>query len=297
MENHTARLSIPAFTFATKNYCLLTKPGIIVGNAITTAGGFALASKGGFNVLLFLVTLLGICLVIASGCVFNNYIDRFADQKMHRTRHRALAAGTISTQRALMFAIGLGLVGTLVLITYANLLTVSIALFGFLVYVILYSLSKYHSIHGTLVGSVAGAVPPVAGYCAMSNRLDMGAWILFFIIVMWQMPHFYAIAMYRIEEYKKAGIPVLPLIKGIRATKIQMVFYIVGFIAIALALVVCNYVGLIYLITVSLLGLTWLALGLKGFYCAHDKVWARQMFVVSLVVVMGLCAAIPFSMA
>ena len=294
MESQSTRLSIPAFTFATKTYCLLTKPGIIFGNAVTTAGGFALASKGHFNVLLFLATLIGISLA-ASARVFTLTIDRFADQKMSRTKNRPLATGAVSVQKALVFAVCLVSLGTFIVAMFANLLTVGIAFFGFLVYVLLYSLSKYHSIHGTLVGSVAGAVPPVAGYCAVSNCLDTGAWIFFMIIVLWQMPHFYAIAMYRIEDYKRASIPVLPLVKGARATKIQMALYIIGFIAVALSLVSFHYVGYAYLIVTSLLGLAWFILALKGFNCANDKVWARKMFIVSLVVVMGICIVIPFS--
>jgi protoheme IX farnesyltransferase len=283
------------FTFATKSYCLLTKPGIMIGNVITTAGGFALASRGRIDVWLFLATLLGICLVIASGCVFNNYIDRDADQKMERTKNRALAKGVISTHSAIVFAIVLGVLGTLCLAFFTNLLATAIALVGFLVYVVLYSFSKYYSIHGTLVGSVAGAIPPVVGYTAVSNRLDLGAFILFAIIVVWQMPHFYAIAIYRLKEYTAAAIPVVPIKKGMKATKIQMLLYIIAFIAVSLMLVVFGYVGALYLLTALVLGLAWLGLCIQGFYAKNDRLWARKMFIFSLVVIMGISIAIPFS--
>ncbi|NGX38156.1 MAG: Protoheme IX farnesyltransferase [Chlamydiae bacterium] len=289
------KLSIPAFTFATKTYCLLMKPGIIFGNVITTAGGFALASKGHFNIWLFFITLMGISLVIASACVFNNYIDRDHDKKMNRTKNRALALGIISSQRAILFAIALVAAGVYLLAFFANLLTVMIALFGFFVYVFLYSFSKYRSVHGTLIGSVAGAVPPVVGYCAVSNQLDLGAIIFFVMLAMWQMPHFFAIAIYRIEDYTAASIPILPIKKGVPKAKIHMLLYICAFMAISSLLTIFGYTGYAYLAAVALLGIAWLWLCIRGFKCENDQVWARKMFALSLVVVMGLCIMIPFS--
>lgn len=290
------KLSIPSFSFATKTYCLLTKPGIIMGNAITTAAGFALASKGHFDIWLFLVALVGVSLVIASACVFNNYIDREADRKMKRTKNRALAKGLISTQGALLFAILLGVSGTLLLALLTNLLTMAIALFGFFVYVVLYSFSKYYSIHGTLIGSIAGALPPVIGYCAVKNSFDMGALILFAMIVVWQMPHFFAIAMYRLDDYVAASIPIVPTKRGSYVTKVQMLLYIIAFMGVSSLLVVFHYVGYAYLVITALLGSAWLIPCIKGFKCDNDKLWARKMFSISLVVIVGLCIAIPFTM-
>ena len=168
-------LSKPAFTSQAKPYFSLIKPGILFGNVITAFAGFALASKGHIDCGLLLIMLAGLSLVIASGCTFNNYIDRYADQKMRRTQNRPLAKGIIPTQNAILFAIFLGLSGALLLAFFVNLITAVVALIGFTVYVFFYSFSKYHSSHGTLIGSIAGAVPPVAGYCAVSNRLDIGA--------------------------------------------------------------------------------------------------------------------------
>lgn len=291
------KLSIPAFTFATKRYCLLTKPGILMGNAITTIAGFILASKGNFNFWLFLGTLIGLSLIIASGCVFNNYIDRIADAKMRRTKHRPLVQNTITPRQAIGFALLLGVLGIGVLALFSHFLALVIALFGFFVYVILYSFSKYHSIHGTLVGSVAGAVPPVVGYCAVSNQLDAGAWILFAMIALWQMPHFFAIAIFRLEDYAAASIPVLPLKKGVLTTKIQMLLYILAFIGVSCMLFAFDYVKYGYLFVTVLLGLSWAWLSIQGFKSKNDKLWARKMFIFSLVVIMGLCFAIPFSLS
>jgi protoheme IX farnesyltransferase len=283
------------FISATRTLGLLTKPGIVMGNAITTAGGFALASKGGFDFLLFLIVMVGLSLIIASACVFNNVIDRVADAKMERTKNRPLVTGLIAVQTALVFAVALLFAGTAFLAVFTNLLAVFTALFGFFVYVLLYSFTKYQTIYGTLIGSIAGAVPPVIGYCAVSNQLDAGAWILFAMMTVWQMPHFFAIAIYRMDDYAAASIPVLPLIKGLRATKIQMLLYIAAFIGCSCLLVLFSYVGFAYLIIASALGLGWLSLCFKGFSCENDSVWARKMFVFSLIVVMGICITIPFS--
>jgi protoheme IX farnesyltransferase len=138
---------------------MLTKPGIILGNIITTASGFALASKGNIDISLFFFTLIGLGLVIASAGVFNNYIDRHMDARMERTKNRAFPQGLVSTPLALLFGGILGLLGLFIL-SYTNLLTVCVALFGFFIYLVLYAFMKYRSFYGTLVGSLAGAVPP-----------------------------------------------------------------------------------------------------------------------------------------
>ncbi len=286
--------STPILSFATRSYYLLTKPGIIMGNLVTTAGGFALACRSHFDILLFLATMLGLGFVIASACVFNNAIDREHDQKMARTKNRPLATGLISVKNAITFAVILGILGAITLGYLTTIAAAATAVFGFVVYVLLYSFAKYHSIHGTLIGSIAGAVPPVVGYCAVTGNFDLGAIIFFGIIALWQMPHFYAIAIYRMDDYIKASIPVLPVIKGVRVTKIQMLIYVVAFIIASCMLTVTGYTGLIYLGVVILCGIAWLALSIQGFKAENDKKWARKMFILSLIIIMALCISIPF---
>lgn len=271
-----------------RTYYTLTKPGIIYGNAITAAAGFLLASAGHIDYWLLLATLLGMSLVIASGCVFNNYTDRELDAKMARTKKRALASGLVSGRSAIIYATVLGLAGFVVLALYTNRLTVGIGLVGLFVYVVLYGASKRRSIHGTLVGSIAGATPPVAGYCAVTDRFDSGALILFLILVFWQMAHFYAIATYRLNDYQAAGIPVLPVKKGILVTKVQILIYMVAFVVAALMLTVFGYTGYSYLVAIAILGLAWLWLGVQGLTVRDSKLWARQIFLSSLVVIISL---------
>lgn len=276
-----------------KTYYMLTKPGIILGNIITMASGFALASKGHLDFFLFFITLVGLGFIIASAGVFNNYIDRKMDAKMERTKNRALPRGLISPQKALIFASILGIIGLGVL-SYTNLLTVCVALFGFFVYLVLYAFIKYRSFYGTLIGSIAGAVPPVVGYCAVSNNFDTAAGLLFMIVVLWQMPHFFSIAIYRIDDYAAASIPVLPIEKGMYTTKVHMLLYIIIFMITTLLLTMAGYTGYLYAFIALLVSLSWMGLCIHGFTVTNDKRWARKMFVCSLVVIMGLCIAIPF---
>ena len=285
-----ARISVTA-----SPYLMLTKPGIIMGNAITTVGGFLLASKGHFQPYLFLATLIGLSCIIGSACVFNNYIDREIDQKMARTKHRALASGLISGKNAIIFGIALFVLGISVLFFFTNGLALGVALFGFFVYVILYTLSKTRSKYSTLIGSFAGAAPPVVGYCSASRHFDTGALVFFSLLALWQLPHFLAIAIYRIEDYRAASIPVLPIEKGMKTTKVHMLLYIVAFMVVASMLTIYRYTGMLFLGTTLTLGTAWLLLGLKGLNAADDKLWARQMFFFSLIVIMGVSLIIPFS--
>lgn len=277
-----------------KDYYELTKSGLVFGNIITVIAGFALGSGGHINVLLLLAAIAGIMLVMASGCVFNNYIDRDIDALMPRTKGRALVVGRISGRAALTFGTVLGILGFSVLILHTNVLTTEVAAFGFFFYVFMYSMwAKRRSIFGALVGSVSGAVPPVVGYAAASDRLDVAAVLLFCILVVWQMPHFFAIAIRRAEEYRGAGIPVMPVRKGVRATKIQMLLYIIEFIVIAPLLTILGYLGYPYFIVAVVLGLAWLALCIKGLRInetdtAANAAWARKMFFFSLFVMVTL---------
>jgi protoheme IX farnesyltransferase len=274
------------------NYYKLTKPGIIYGNAITTIAGFFLASQGRVDFKLLLAALLGISLVIASGCVFNNYIDRHIDALMERTKNRALVTGAVSNRSAIIFGTILGIIGFSTLYLRTNTLTAFVAFIGFFFYVVLYGWTKRISTLGTLVGAVSGAMPLVVGYTAVANRFDAGAVILFLILFFWQMPHFYAIAIYRLEEYKAASIPVLPLKQGIRATKIHMLIYIAAFIFASASLTYYRYTGYLYLVVAMALGLAWLWKAIGGFKAVDNNKWARKIFKFSLIVLTSLCVII-----
>ncbi|WP_445496565.1 heme o synthase [Photorhabdus sp. SF281] len=272
-----------------KQYLQVTKPGIIFGNLISVIGGFLLASKGVIDYPLFLSTLLGVSLVVASGCVFNNYIDRDIDRIMERTKNRVLVKGLIDPKISLIYASILGIAGMVLLYVAANALAMQLAIIGFVVYVGVYSLyMKRKSVYGTLIGSLSGAAPPVIGYCAVTGQFDMGALILLLIFSLWQMPHSYAIAIFRFKDYQAANIPVLPVIKGISVAKNHIILYILAFMIATLMLTISGYAGYKYLIVAAAVSIWWLGMALSGYKTANDRVWARKLFVFSIVAITSL---------
>jgi protoheme IX farnesyltransferase len=272
-----------------KQYLLVTKPGIIFGNLVSVIGGFFLASKGSLDLPLFLATITGVSLVIASGCAFNNYIDQDIDRIMERTKNRVLVQGLISPKVTLVYATLLGLVGVALLDIVANRLAALLAVMGFVVYVGLYSLwLKRKSVYGTLIGSLSGAAPPVIGYCAVSNQFDMAALILLLIFSLWQMPHSYAIAIFRFKDYQSASIPVLPVKYGISVTKNHIFRYILAFAVATLMLTLSGYAGYSYFVVAALISVGWLAMAQAGFKTTNDQVWAKKLFMFSIIAITTL---------
>lgn len=271
-----------------KQYYQLTKPGVLYGNALTTVAGFLLASRGNVNFTLFLAAVAGSTLVIASACVINNYLDQDIDSKMERTKLRPLITGEISERSAVIFGIIIGLAGIAILISWTNLLVSLIGFIGFITYVFLYgAMSKRRSIHGTLVGSVSGAVPILAGYVAAAGRFDLGAWLVFLILFFWQLPEFYSIAIYRRNEYKAAGVPVITVVKSISYVKYQILFYVAAFSATVVALAIFGYAGVTYTGIMAALCLYWIWLSVKGLKTTNNNRWARKMFRLSLLVLLA----------
>lgn len=275
-----------------REYYKLTKPGIIRGNLLAATAGFLLAAQGDIEWWLLLATLAGTALVIGSACVFNNYLDRTIDQKMARTKKRALVTGVISAPRAILFGAVLGVLGFGVLTMFTNSLTVLLGLIAFVFYVVVYGIGKRKTVHGTLIGTIPGALPPVAGYTAVTNELDGAAALLFLAMVFWQMPHFYAIGIYRQKDYAAAGLPILPVKEGFSITRLQMLLYIVGYICTTLLFVVTGYAGYVYATIMLLIGLGWLRLARGGFEATDSVKWAKQMFGYSLLVLLTFCVTI-----
>ncbi len=279
-----------------KDYYELMKPGLVYGNLVPMVAGFALGSQWRFDFALLGSAAIGLALVMASGCVFNNYFDRDLDARMERTKARALVMGRISGWPALAYGAALGLAGFAVLGVFTNPAAFTAAGAGFFFYIFVYTLwLKRRTAHAALVGSIAGAAPPVVGYAAAAHRIDAAALVLFFMLALWQMPHFYAIGIRRLNEYAAAGIPILPVKRGIRFTKISMFVYIAAFTGTASLLVVFGYMDVVYLAVVLAFGMAWLAACLSGFRTAgpaDDAAWARAMFFLSLAVMIAVSIAI-----
>lgn len=273
-----------------KDFYKLAKPGIIYGNVLTTVAAFIFATRGGFygleEVQLFFATVVGISLVIGSACVFNNYRDKDIDKKMSRTKNRALVTGVISVRTALIYATILGLAGFGLLFAYVNVLTAILALFGFVMYVVVYGYAKRVTEWGALIGTIPGAVPIVVGYTAVTNQFDLVALTLFLILVFWQMPHFYAIAIRRHDEYKEAGIPVFPAKKGVHTTKLHMLFFTIMYATATVVLAIFAELGYTYLTVVAVSGFIWIGLCLQGFKTSDSEKWAKRFFLSSLVMLL-----------
>lgn len=270
-----------------KLYYSLTKPGVTYGNAITAVAGFLFAAGTEIEVVRFLGLTVGITLVIASACVINNFLDQDIDALMERTKTRALVEGKVPGRAAVVFSILLGIIGVGLLYAFTNTLTAWIAIFGWVAYVVLYGmLAKRLSIHGTLVGSISGAVPILAGYTAVTGRVDLGGILLFTVLFLWQMPEFYSIAVYRRAEYAKAKVPVMSVVKGIKNTKMQILVYTIFFVVATLLLSFYGYTGYVYTIVMVLLGIRWIWIGVEGQRTTDDNAWAKRMFKFSLVVLL-----------
>ena len=278
-----------SITETLKNYWLVTKPQIILGNMITAAGGYFLASGEPVNIKLFISVMIGISLVIASGCVFNNIIDRDIDRNMSRTRERVMARKAIPPLHAVLYASVLGISGVALLFKVPDRICGTLVIFGFSVYVVFYSIILKRRSHlAAYVGSIAGAIPPVAGYCAVTGKFDLGAWILFFIFILWQIPHCYASAILRFEDYRAIGIPVAPVSLGVRTTKRHIVFFIVVFLGASLMLTLSGFTGYSYLWISAVLGTVWLCIAWTGFNVSDDRRWARSLFDFSFICIVAM---------
>lgn len=273
-------------TIMFKAYYHLTKPGIIYGNMLTALAGFLLGAQGDVHIGRLCAVIVGTSLVIGAACVFNNYIDRDIDARMARTKKRGTVTGAISPRQALIYASVLGVVGFTLLTIYTNTLTVIIGGIGFIDYVLIYTQAKRRTVHATLIGTVCGATPIAAGYTAATNTLDTTAMLLFLVMVLWQLPHFYAISIFRKSEYAAANVPVAAIIWGIARTKRFVVLTICLFILASTALTLTGGTGYVFLGSMLLISGRWLMLALhKG---SDDTKWARRLFLFSLIVVLGL---------
>lgn len=271
-------------------YYQLTKPGVTYGNVLTVVAGYLLAARGQIDGWLFVSTVLGMTLVIAAACTLNNYLDQDIDKLMTRTKARPSVVGAIPGPHMVAYAIGLFVLGLIVLILGTNPLVVGLAIAGFVTYVWLYGAwSKRQSIHGTLVGSISGAFPIAAGYAAVSGQADAGLVIAFLIMFFWQFPEFYSIAIYRRKEYAAARIPVMPVVKGVRSTIIQIFLYTILYVLSTLALTVIGLTGYVYFGVMALMGGYWIYLAYLGFFTKDADAWARRMFKFSLVTILVLC--------
>ena len=210
-----------------KGYIDLTKPKIIILLLITALGGLFLATEGIPNILIMLVVLIGGSLGAGGANAINHYLDRDIDEKMGRTKERPVVSGQITPKHALIFGISLNVLAFIVLWQGANLLSAILTIIATLIYVFVYTIGlKRITPQNIVIGGAAGSIPPMVGWAAVTgNIIDPAPWLLFLIIFFWTPPHFWALAFLIKDDYEKAEIPMLPVVKGIKNTKIQIFAY------------------------------------------------------------------------
>lgn len=261
----------------------LTKPGLLWLNVFAVVAGFWVASKWSVDWLAMVWVLIGSTFMIASACVINNYWDRELDQKMERTKNRVMPTERLKPNFALAYGIMLGIIGTGLLFTLVNAVTGWLALLGWFVYIVIYTIwLKRSSTWSTSIGGISGAMPPVIGYCAVTNQVDIGAWLLFALLFLWQPAHFWSLGIRRVEEYRTAGFPLLPVVKGIKRTKLQMIPYVLLLIPAVILMFYYGYVGGIFLAVSVFGGVIWLVHTLWGLYVKDDENWAKTNFIISI---------------
>jgi protoheme IX farnesyltransferase len=275
-----------------RDYLSLMKVGITVANLMATFAGFWVACHGNPDPGLLVWTLLGTALVVASGATLNNYVDRDIDHRMERTRHRAVASGKVPPSHALAMGLALGAAGFAILSLLVNWVAAVCALVGWVMYAYIYTVwLKRTTSLSTVLGGIAGAMPPLVGYAgANGGMLDTCAWALFFTFFLWQPPHFLPLAMRRCDDYRAAGIPMLPVVRGFAATKRQILLYAAAMWPVSLLPYALGYENLAYLVVMFLLGLGFVVEAVRGMNTEDDIHWANRLFRYSLVYLTGLCA-------
>ena len=233
-----------------RDFFALSKPLIVGLLLITTYGGLVIGAKEWPSFSLTFWTLIGGALAAGGSSALNQYIDRELDKNMQRTAKRPLADSRLADAEGLSFGLGLSLISYYILACFVNGLAALLSLAGIIYYVILYSLwLKKATVQNIVIGGGAGAIPPMVGYAAATGHLDWTAWILFAIIFMWTPPHFWALAIVRMKDYEKAGVPMLPVVRGEIETRRQIFIYTVELVLVTLLLPLLNLAGNIYLIS------------------------------------------------
>jgi protoheme IX farnesyltransferase len=275
-----------AFKSTLTTYYQLTKPGIIYGNLITALAGYLFASHWHVDLKTLLAMLVGLGLIIGCGCVLNNVIDKKIDSKMDRTKNRSIVTQKVSIRSAIVYGAILGLIGSAVLFRFTNNLTAWVALFGLVSYLGFYGFAKRKTVYGTLVGAIAGSIPPLVGFTSVTNYIDLVGLIIVLILVAWQLSHFYAISLYRKNEYKAASLPVWPVIKGDQSTSLQILGFIILFTLFADSLFVLGSTGFLYLLVMTFVGAYWFVDSYKSRTTMTPRAWGKHVFKTSLSVLL-----------
>ncbi len=262
-------------------YSALIKPRITIMALLTCAAGASVAPP-----LLSLMTwfwlLLGTALIVGAANTLNMYLERDVDRYMSRTKNRPLPAGRLSPTHAVWFGAAQAISATITLTFGVNPLTALLGVFAFVVYVHIYTPMKRKSHLATWVGAVPGAMPALMGWTATTNTIALPGLLVFGLLLIWQLPHFYAISLFREKEYTMAGLVTLPRSQGVRPTAIMIAVYAVLQFGISLTIYMENVAGLVYLAIACGLGIPFTVYCWRGFTASNNNAWARKVFLFSI---------------
>ena len=238
-----------------KDFFIFSKPMIVLLLLVTTYSGLVAGTKAWPSASLTFWTLLGGALAAAGSSALNQYIDRELDKNMQRTAKRPLADGRLTAAEGLSYGLALSLISYYVMAGFVNLLAALLSLAGIIYYVIFYSvLLKKATVQNIVIGGGAGAIPPMVGWAAATGQLGLAPWLFFAIVFFWTPPHFWALAIVRMKDYAKAGVPMMPVVQGEEKTRRHILVYTIELIAVTLLLPFFNLAGMVYLVSALVLG-------------------------------------------
>jgi len=273
-------------------YVQLTKPRVMSLLLATTATAMVIAARGMPDLGLFVATLLGGALMSGGAGAINHYVDRDIDPLMGRTAWRPIPSGVIKPRDALWFGIGLALIASVVFVIFVNPLAMVLALIGLLGYVFIYTLWLKRSTPSNIViGGAAGAIPPLVGWAAVTHEISsLTAWYLFAIIFFWTPPHFWALSLLIRQHYERAGVPMLPVVRGEDETRRQIILYSILMVALTLVLSPFGMMGPLYFVSALVLGGLFIADAVRLWRDA-DRVAARRLYLYSILYLFALFTA------
>lgn len=283
-----------SFRQVVASYYELCKPRVVALMVFTAWVGMLLASPWQFPWQAFIFGTIGIAFMASSAATINHVIDRRIDSVMLRTRKRPLPTGSLTPGRCITFAAVLGVIGMLALVLWVNVLTAVLTFLSLIGYAFVYTLYlKRATPQNIVIGGAAGATPPLLGWTAVTGQVDPYALVLFLIIFTWTPPHFWALAIYRKEEYAKVDIPMLPVTHGEDFTRIQILYYTVLLILVTFLPFLMGINGVVYLIGALLLGGAFLYHAIM-MWVTKSRRWAIKTFVFSIVYLLVLFAFLLF---
>ena len=275
-----------------RQYYELTKPRVVMLAAFCALIGMLLATRDPISWTVLVAGIAGISLLAGAGFAFNCLIERSIDARMARTRARPLPRGEVGVTGTIIFAGVIGGIGSFLLYQYVNALTMWLTLATFVGYAVIYTvLLKPATPQNIVIGGASGAMPPLLGWTAVANEVTAPALVLFLIIFVWTPPHFWALALYRIEDYRRSGLPMLPITHGPEFTRLNVLLYTILLVAVSLLPFMIHMSGLFYLMAALALGIVFLVYAWR-LWRQYSDALARRTFSYSIFYLAALFGAL-----